>query len=69
MRKIEAALVPGGRCATLDFVTNEDRVSPATPAGFALMMLGTTPAGRCLHPEGIRDNVPERGVYIIRASH
>lgn len=45
MRKIEAALAPGGRCVTLDFVTNEDRVSPPTAAGFALMMLGTTLAG------------------------
>jgi 2-polyprenyl-3-methyl-5-hydroxy-6-metoxy-1,4-benzoquinol methylase len=45
MRKILAALAPGGRCATLDFVPNDDRVSPATSAGFALMMLGTTAAG------------------------
>jgi 2-polyprenyl-3-methyl-5-hydroxy-6-metoxy-1,4-benzoquinol methylase len=45
MRKILAALVPGGRCVTLEFVPNEDRVSPVTAAGFAMMMLGTTPAG------------------------
>jgi 2-polyprenyl-3-methyl-5-hydroxy-6-metoxy-1,4-benzoquinol methylase len=45
MRKIEAALVPGGRCITLDYVANEDRVSPPTAAGFAMMMLGTTAAG------------------------
>lgn len=45
MRKIETALVPGGRCVTLDFVPNEDRVSPPSAAGFGLMMLGTTPAG------------------------
>jgi ubiquinone/menaquinone biosynthesis C-methylase UbiE len=45
MQKILAALAPGGRCVTLDFVPNDDRVSPPTPAGFAMMMLGTTPAG------------------------
>jgi ubiquinone/menaquinone biosynthesis C-methylase UbiE len=45
MRKIRAALTPGGRCVTLDFVPNDDRVSPPMAASFALMMLGTTPAG------------------------
>lgn len=45
MRKILAALAPGGRCVTLDFVPNDDRVSPPTPAAFAMMMLGTTAAG------------------------
>jgi 2-polyprenyl-3-methyl-5-hydroxy-6-metoxy-1,4-benzoquinol methylase len=45
MRKILAALSPGGRCVTLDFIPNDDRVSPPIPANFAMMMLGTTPAG------------------------
>ncbi|MBM3774004.1 MAG: methyltransferase domain-containing protein [Acidobacteria bacterium] len=45
MRKILAALAPGGRSVTLDYVPNEDRVSPPRPAGFAMMMLGTTAAG------------------------
>lgn len=45
MRKILAALAPGGRCVTLEFVPNDDRVSPPASAGFAMMMLGTTPAG------------------------
>ena len=43
--KIFAALTPGGRCVTLDFVPNEDRVSPPIPAGFAMMMLGGTAGG------------------------
>ena len=30
---------------SLEFVPNEDRVSPPTPAGFAMMMLGTTRSG------------------------
>lgn len=45
MRKIQVALNPGGRCVTLDFVPNDDRVSPAIPAAFAMMMLATTPDG------------------------
>ena len=45
MRKTLAALAPGGRCITLDFVPNDDRVTPPAAAGFAMMMLGTTQAG------------------------
>jgi 2-polyprenyl-3-methyl-5-hydroxy-6-metoxy-1,4-benzoquinol methylase len=45
MRKILSALAPGGRCVTLDFVPNEDRVSPPAPASFAMNMLGGTPRG------------------------
>jgi len=45
MRKILTALAPGGRCVTLDFIPNDDRVSPPMAAAFAMMMLGTTPAG------------------------
>ena len=45
LRKLHAALVPGGRVATLEFVPNDDRVSPPMPATFALIMLADTPAG------------------------
>lgn len=45
LRKIHASLQPGGRTVTLEFVPNEDRVSPPIPATFSLMMLGTTPSG------------------------
>lgn len=45
LKKVHAALGPGGRAATLEFVPNEDRVSPPMPAGFAMTMLATTPAG------------------------
>jgi 2-polyprenyl-3-methyl-5-hydroxy-6-metoxy-1,4-benzoquinol methylase len=45
MRKVHAALKPGGRVYVLEFVPNEDRVTPATSAAFALVMLATTPAG------------------------
>jgi hypothetical protein len=45
LRKVHAALRPGGQCATLEFVPNEDRVSPPTPAAFAMTMLTTTTDG------------------------
>ena len=45
LRKIHAALADGGRVATLEFVPNEDRVTPPDSAGFSLMMLMGTPAG------------------------
>jgi 2-polyprenyl-3-methyl-5-hydroxy-6-metoxy-1,4-benzoquinol methylase len=40
-----AALKPGGRVAILEFVPNDDRVSPPRAASFPLVMLANTPAG------------------------
>jgi 16S rRNA G966 N2-methylase RsmD len=45
LKKVRAALKPGGRAATLEFVPNEDRVSPPMPAAFSMTMLTTTTAG------------------------
>lgn len=45
LRKIHAALKPGGRVFALEFVPHDDRISPPTSAAFALVMLATTPAG------------------------
>lgn len=45
MRKVHAALRPGGRAAIVDFVPNPDRVSPPTAAAFSMIMLATTPTG------------------------
>lgn len=45
LRKVHAALADGGRAITLEFVPNEDRVSPPISAAFSLMMLGGTPGG------------------------
>lgn len=45
LKKVRAALRPGGRVAALEFVPDEDRVSPPMPASFALTMLATTQAG------------------------
>lgn len=45
LKKVHAALKPGGRAATLEFVPNEDRVSPRMAASFSMTMLASTPAG------------------------
>lgn len=45
LRRIRAALRPGGRVVIVEFVPNEDRVSPPAAASFSLVMLGTTPEG------------------------
>jgi len=45
LKKVRESLAPGGRAATLEFIPNEDRVSPGMPAAFALTMLASTRAG------------------------
>jgi ubiquinone/menaquinone biosynthesis C-methylase UbiE len=45
MRRVHAALKPGGKAITLEFVPNEDRVTPPTAAAFSLIMLANTDAG------------------------
>jgi 2-polyprenyl-3-methyl-5-hydroxy-6-metoxy-1,4-benzoquinol methylase len=45
LRKVHAALKPGGRALTLEFVPNEDRVTPAQAGAFAIIMLASTPSG------------------------
>ncbi|MCP3981765.1 MAG: methyltransferase domain-containing protein [bacterium] len=45
LRKARGALNDGGRAVTLEFVPNEDRVSPAEEAAFSMVMLATTASG------------------------
>lgn len=45
LKKVRGSLNPDGLAATLEFVPNDDRVSPPMPAAFAMTMLGTTVAG------------------------
>lgn len=45
LRKVHAALADGGRALTLEFVPNDDRVTPPMQAGFAMTMLASTAAG------------------------
>ena len=48
LRKIHAALAPNGRVVTVEFVPDEDRVTPATAAGFRLDHAGGNAGGRFL---------------------
>ena len=43
--RVYRALKPGGRAVVIDFVPNEDRVSPPAAAAFGLAMLANTTAG------------------------
>jgi 2-polyprenyl-3-methyl-5-hydroxy-6-metoxy-1,4-benzoquinol methylase len=45
LRKVRAALADGGRAVTLEFIPNEDRVTPPDAAAFSVMMLISTPSG------------------------
>ena len=45
LRKVRAALADNGRAVTLEFVPNEDRVTPPEVAGFSMVMLVGTPSG------------------------
>ena len=45
LKRIHTSLSDGGRVITLEFIPNEDRISPPQMAEFGLIMLTTTPAG------------------------
>ena len=45
LRKVHNALRTGGRVAIVEFIPNDDRVTPPPAAAFALVMLATTPRG------------------------
>ena len=60
LKKVRGALKPGGRAATLEFVPNEDRVSPPMPAAFAMTMLTTTAEGDAYTLRGAEGDVRPR---------
>ena len=45
LRRIHASLNDGGRVVTLEFVPNDERVTPPGTAHFSLVMLASTPSG------------------------
>jgi ubiquinone/menaquinone biosynthesis C-methylase UbiE len=67
LRKVAAALNPGGRAVILEFVPNEDRVSPPMAAGFSLTMLATTPAGDAYTLHEFREMLAEAGFRDVSA--
>ncbi len=67
LKKVRGSLKPGGRAATLEFVPNEDRVSPPMPAAFALTMLTTTADGDAYTFSDLSAMYAEAGFSGIRA--
>ena len=45
LRRMHAALADGGKAITLEFVPNDDRVTPPMQATFSMVMLASTKAG------------------------
>jgi cyclopropane fatty-acyl-phospholipid synthase-like methyltransferase len=45
LKKVHGALADEGKAVTVDFVLNDDRISPPSAATFGLTMLATTPKG------------------------
>ncbi len=45
LKKVHDALAEGGRAVTVEFVPNEDRITPPPSAMFSLVMLSSTPKG------------------------
>jgi SAM-dependent methyltransferase len=68
LKKVHSCLKPGGKAATLEFVPNEDRVSPPMPAGFAMTMLTTTAAGDAYTFSELRAMYDEAGFKGTKAN-
>jgi len=67
LKKVRAALKPGGISATLEFVPNEDRVSPSMPAAFAMTMLISTASGDAYTFSDLEAMHREAGFHTIAA--
>jgi len=67
LKKVHAALKPGGRVAVLEFVPNPDRVSPPMAAGFSLTMLADTEAGDAFTFAELRTQLTEAGFHDVEA--
>ncbi|WP_109489509.1 class I SAM-dependent methyltransferase [Occallatibacter savannae] len=68
LKKVHGALKPGGYAATLEFVPNEDRVSPPMAAGFAMSMLATTVAGDAYTFSELKAMYEDAGFKDVKAN-
>jgi hypothetical protein len=60
--KCAANLREGGQLAIVEFVPNEDRVSPPMAAAFALTMLGNTRSGDAYTESQLRSMLKKSGL-------
>ncbi len=65
LKKCAANLRSGGTVAIVEFVPNEDRVSPPLPAQFAMMMLAMTPGGDAYTEKQYRTMLANAGFSSI----
>jgi ubiquinone/menaquinone biosynthesis C-methylase UbiE len=65
LRKISTSLSPSGRVLIIEFVPNEDRVSPPQQAMFAFWMLATTPNGDAYTLSDLRKIASEAGFVRV----
>ena len=67
LRKTKASLSSKGRACAIDFIPNEDRVSPPMQAMFAFWMLATTPEGDAYTLKDITEIAQDAGFRRITA--
>jgi ubiquinone/menaquinone biosynthesis C-methylase UbiE len=67
LRKVHAAMKPGGRVVVLEFVPNPDRISPPIPAKFSLTMLAGTPSGDAYTFAELREQLETAGFSNVSA--
>lgn len=67
LKRVHGALKPGGRAATLEFVPNEDRISPPIPAAFSMTMLTSTVGGDAYTLNELSEMYDEAGFGQITA--
>jgi len=67
LQKTRASLAPKGRACAIDFIPNEDRVSPPMQAMFAFWMLATTPKGDAYTLNDITEIAQDAGFKRVTA--
>lgn len=61
LRRVRAAMAPGGSLALVEFVVTPDRLAPPPCARFSLVMLATTPGGDSYTESELRGVVASAG--------
>lgn len=61
--KLRRALAPGGQVCVVEFLVNEDRVTPTPPATFSLVMLATTRGGDAFTEAELRTMLATAGFH------
>ena len=61
LKKVKAALKPGGKVAIIEFVPNEDRVTPPMAAMFSIIMLAGTEKGDAYTFSQLREMLEKAG--------